>query len=209
MIGSILNTEETIKEAEAQLQKLDPVLGKLIQSQKLIPHPPRTDYFASLCRSIVGQQVSVAAATAIYGRLEQSTGLKPQLVMKLSDEQIKMIGLSKQKTAYIRDLAQHFIDDPGVYAHLEQQDDEQIIAELTNVKGIGRWTAQMFLMFTLARPDIFAPDDIGLQQGMMRLYRWTVLPPKKDLEKAAAQWRPYRTVASWHLWQSLRNTQVK
>jgi DNA-3-methyladenine glycosylase II len=148
--------------------------------------------------------VSVAAATAIFGRLERATGMKPQNVTRLSDEDIKAIGLSKQKTSYIRDLAQHFAKNPNVYNHLEQQDDEQIIAELTDVKGIGRWTAQMFLIFSLSRPDVFAPDDIGLQQGMMKLYGWDELPPKKELEKAAETWRPYRTVVSWHLWQSLK-----
>lgn len=168
-----------------------------------MPREPRTDYFSSLCRSIVGQQVSVAAATAIFARLEKATNMHPQNVITLSDEDIKVIGLSKQKSTYIRDLAQHFAGDPAVYNHLEHQDDEQIIAELTDIKGIGRWSAQMFLMFTLARPDVFAPDDIGLQRVMMKFYNWDTLPPKKELEKAAEIWKPYRTVASWHLWQTL------
>ena len=204
-MAKALCTESALKLAETALIKLDPVLGRLIKSQVLLPRSPRTDYFTSLCRSIVGQQVSVAAADAIFGRLQATTGLKPEAVMKLSDGQIKAIGLSRQKASYIRDLASHFHDNPNVYNHLDQQDDDSIIAELTDVKGIGTWTAQMFLMFTLARPDVFAPDDVGLQKAMLTLYGWKTLPPKQELEKAAEKWRPYRTMASWHLWQSLEN----
>lgn len=203
-----LSCDEVLRAAESELEKFDPFLGTLIRSQKLVPHPPRIDYFASICRSIVGQQVSVAAAAAIYARLDHFTGMMPQKAMKLSEDDIKAIGLSKQKAMYIRDLGSHFATNPNVYNHLEQQDDEQIIAELTDVKGIGRWTAQMFLVFSLSRPDVFAPDDIGLQRGMMKLYGWDTLPPKAELEKIAEAWQPYRTVASWHLWQSLKNEPV-
>jgi DNA-3-methyladenine glycosylase II len=197
--------EATIRQAEQQLIKLDPLLGKLIAKQSLKPRSLRSDYFASLCRSIVGQQVSVAAATAIFARLEQATALQPLRLVTLDETTIKTIGLSKQKAGYIKDLAQHFADNPDVYNHLEAQSDEQVITELIAIKGIGTWTAQMFLMFTLGRPDVFAPDDVGLQRAMMRLYKWDDLPPKKELEKWANNWRPYRTVASFHLWQSLDN----
>jgi len=194
-----------ISRAEEALQRADPVLGKLISSQTLEPRPLRTDYFSSLCRSIIGQQVSVAAASAIFARFTDITNLQPQRVATLSPEEVKTIGLSKQKTGYIHDLAQHFISDPDVYNHLSQQNDEQIIKELTAVKGIGVWTAQMFLMFTLARPDVFAPDDVGLQHGMQRLYGWETLPPKKELAAIAEIWQPFRSIASLHLWQSLDN----
>jgi DNA-3-methyladenine glycosylase II len=195
-----------IDKAERELGQLDPALGRLIKSQKLQPRELRTDYFASLCRSIIGQQVSVAAATAIAGRFAEHTNFEPAVVTALDIETIKTIGLSKQKAGYLMDLAQHFVDDPAVYNHLGNQDDERVIAELTAVKGIGVWTAQMFLMFTLARPDVFAPDDVGLQHGMMRLYGWEALPPKKELAEIASQWSPYRSIASLHLWQSLDNT---
>lgn len=197
-----------LKKAELTLRENDPVLGQLIKRQTLAPRPHRTDYFASLCRSIVGQQVSVAAASAIYGRLETATDLKPARVVELRDEEIKAIGLSRQKATYLKDLAAHFVKNPAVYNHLESQTDEQVIAELTAVKGIGTWTAQMFLMFTLARPDVFAPDDVGLQRAILQLYGWGSLPPKKELELFAQKWQPYRTVASLHLWQSLNNNPV-
>ncbi len=197
-----------LEAAEKHLAQVDPVLGELISNQKLIRREPRTDYFVSLCRSIIGQQVSVAAATAIFARFEAATRLEPKGVLELSNEEIRAVGLSRQKTGYIRDIAAHFVEDPAVYNHLDQQADEQVIQELVEIKGIGVWTAQMFLMFTLGRPDVFAPDDVGLQRAMMNLYGWEVLPPKKELEVLAAKWSPYRTVASLHLWQSLNNSPV-
>ncbi len=195
-----------VAEAEKVLAKVDPILGKLIARQKLEPLTPRVDYFASLCRSIVGQQVSVAAATAIFTRLEQATAMRPQKVLELDEEQVRTIGLSKQKASYIRDLAAHFARNPDVYNHLGEQSDELVIKELVEIKGIGVWTAQMFLMFTLGRPDVFAPDDLGLQNAIKKLYSLDVLPPKKELEKFAEKWAPYRTTASLHLWHYLSNT---
>jgi DNA-3-methyladenine glycosylase II len=198
-------TEETIKQAEQVLIKQDPALGKLIKKQRLAPLEPRTDYFHSLARSVIGQQISVAAARAIFTRFEAATELKPAQYLKLSEEDIKTIGLSKQKSNYIGDLARHFVNDPKVYNHLEKQPDEAIISELTEIKGIGKWTAQMFLMFTLGRPDVFAPDDVGLQRAIIKLYNLEALPPKAELEALANKWQPYRTIASLHLWHSLDN----
>ncbi len=201
-----MTIEQKIRQAETKLPELDTKLGQLIKLQKPIVHKPRTNYFFSLCRSIVGQQVSVAAAATIFGRLEAATDIDPKKVTKLTEKEIKTIGLSRQKAGYIKDLAQHFVDNPEVYNHLGQLSDEEVIADLTAVKGIGVWTAQMFLMFTLVRLDVFAPDDIGLQRAMKNLYGWKTTPKKVKLEKTAEQWRPYRTVACWHLWQSLHNT---
>lgn len=197
---------EVIKTAETYLAQADPLLGSLIQAQTLVPPAPRIGYFASLVRAIIGQQVSVAAARAIALRFETATHMQPERVILLTDDEIKAIGLSKQKASYIRDLAAHFAKNPAVYNHLDTLSDDDIIAELVAVKGIGIWTAQMFLMFTLNRPDVFAPDDIGLQRAMLQLYKLDVLPPKKELALLAEKWQPYRTIASLHLWQSLNNT---
>lgn len=191
--------------AHTSLTDADPILGELIKKQTLEPRSRRSDYFASLCRSIIGQQVSVAAAAAIYARLEAATGLLPTTVASLPPETTRAIGLSRQKAGYLQDLARHFADNPNIYNHLEKQSDEQVITELTIVKGIGEWTAQMFLMFTLARPDVFAPDDIGLQRAMMQLYHWSTLPSRKERIQIAECWRPYRTIVCLHLWQSLDN----
>ncbi|MEX2006954.1 MAG: DNA-3-methyladenine glycosylase [Candidatus Saccharimonadales bacterium] len=201
-----MTIEQKIAQAERELAKKDPKLGALIKLQKPVVHKPRTNYFFSLCRSIVGQQVSVAAAATIFARLEAATGMDPKKVIKLTDVQVKQIGLSRQKVGYIKDLAQHFVDNAGVYNHLGQLPDDDVIVELTAVKGIGTWTAQMFLMFTLTRLDVFAPDDIGIQRAMKQLYGWKSVPKKDKLVKAAERWRPYRTVACWHLWQSLQNS---
>lgn len=192
-----------IEQAEHALAKADPILGNLIKSQTLEPLKPRTDYFASLSNSIISQQVSLAAARAIFGRFKDVTQLKPQAAKDLSDEAAKTIGLSKQKTSYIKDLAIHFTNNPAVYDHLSNLPDDEVIKDLTAIRGIGPWTAQMFLLFTLGRANIFAPDDVGLQRAMMQLYKWEELPARKDLVEHAEAWKPYRSVASLHLWKLL------
>jgi DNA-3-methyladenine glycosylase II len=201
-----MEIQEQIRHAEEKLQKLDPILGNIIEIQKPILREPRNDYFFSLCRSIVGQQLSVASAASIFARLEKTTELRPVKVADLNDSQIKGIGLSKQKASYLIDLAHHFVENPDIYDHLDRRTDGEVIDELTVVKGIGVWTAQMFLMFTLLRLDVFAPDDVGIQRAMKQLYGWDKLPDKKYLEKTAEKWKPYRTVACWHLWDSLGNS---
>lgn len=196
-----------IREAEIALSKKDKLLGELIARQRLPQLAVRHDYFGSLCRSIVGQQVSVAAARAIFERLTQKTGLTPGRIAEMSVDDIKQIGLSRSKAGYIMDLSEHFMTNPGVYNHLEHQSDEDVdvIKELTAIKGIGVWTAQMFLIFTLGRIDVFAPDDVGLFRAMKKLYGWESMPPKDIILATSLNWQPYRTIASLHLWQSLNN----
>lgn len=191
---------------EKELARLDSKLGGLIARQGPLIHEPRTDYFGSLARSIVGQQISVKAAASIFGRLQERTALDPTRVAVLDEAACKEIGLSRSKARYLQDLARHFVTDSAVFNHFESLNDDAVIAELTKIKGIGVWTAQMFLMFTLGRLDVFAPDDVGLQRAMMRLYDWQELPPRAELAAFAEQWRPYRTIASWHLWHMLDNS---
>lgn len=195
-------------QAELALMKLDPALGECISRHGPIVHTPRQDYFESLCRSIVGQQVSVKAASAIFGRFSEVSGLDPSTVVELSDEELRTVGLSRQKASYLRDLAQHFAENPRVYGHLGNLNDEEVIADLIAVKGIGRWTAQMFLMFTLVRPDVFAPDDNGLQRAASLLYGEDFMLKPKQLDAFATRWQPYRTTAAWHLWRSLDNEPI-
>lgn len=201
-----MSLETDIRRGELALTELDPELGTLITMQRPLTIRPRDGYFFSLCRSIIGQQVSVATASTIFGRLQTLTALDPVAVADLTDEAARAIGLSRQKISYIRDLAHHFVQNPDVYNHLDQSSDEDVITELTAIKGIGVWTAQMFLMFTLHRLDIFAPDDIGLQRAMKLLYGWDDLPDKSTIAGITERWRPYRTVACWHLWESLHNS---
>jgi len=191
--------------AEQALSAQDPDMAALIKRNGHIARAPREDYFASLAGSIIGQQISVKAAAKILERFKTTTNMEPSVVASLSDEQAKAIGLSGQKYKYLTDLAEHFVRDSMVFNHLDTLSDDEVIAELTKVKGIGVWTAQMFLMFTLVRLDVFAPDDRGLQLGIKKLYGLDEVPERSELEAIAAKWAPYRTVASWHLWHSLDN----
>lgn len=191
--------------AEQELSKLDPIMASIIKQNGPIRRDSRSDYFASLASSIIGQQISVKAAAKILERFETITSMNPQVAATLTDEQSKTIGLSGQKRKYIQDLAEHFVRDSMVFDHLDTLRDEEVIIELTKVKGIGVWTAQMFLMFTLVRPDVFAPDDRGLQLAIQKHYSLLPTASRSELDAIALQWSPYRTVASWHLWQSLDN----
>jgi DNA-3-methyladenine glycosylase II len=197
---------QQIETAEDYLAGIDPTLGQLIKLQRPIVWPRRTDYFIALTRAIVGQQISTHAAAAIYGRLDAATGMDPVKTAALTDDELRAIGLSRQKITYIRDLATQFADNPHLYDHMDKLPDDEVIQKLTAIKGIGEWSAQLFLMFTLIRLDVFAPDDIGLQRAIKTIYKFNTPPTKKDFVALADTWRPYRTVASWHLWKSLHNT---
>lgn len=193
----------TLLSHERTLAAMDPVLGVIITQQGTLPSRPSSDYFEALSRAIIGQQISVKAAAKIFGRFQDATRLDPLAASLLTDEQIKTIGLSGQKSRYIRDLAVHFVDDSAVFNHLDSLTDDEVIAELTRIKGIGVWTAEMFLIFTLHRPDIFAPDDRGLQLAIEKLYDRTFT--RAELEAFAERWSPYRSTACLYLWRSLDN----
>lgn len=195
----------TFSKEELALSERDPDMAALIRRNGHIARAPREDYFASLASSIIGQQISVKAAAKILERFKTATNMEPSVVAHLSEDQSKAIGLSGQKYKYLTDLAEHFVRDSMVFNHLDTLGDDEVIAELTKVKGIGVWTAQMFLMFTLVRLDVFAPDDRGLQLGIKKLYSLSEVPGRSELEAIAVKWAPYRTVASWHLWHSLDN----
>lgn len=197
---------DKFSKAEIFLIQTDDLLSPFIKSNGPITPRPQKTYFEALTSSIISQQISVKAAAKIFGRFREITDLTPSKVLSLTEAEIKEIGLSGQKSRYINDLAFHFHSDPAVFNHLEELPDEEVISELTKVKGIGVWTAQMFLLFTLRRPDIFAPDDRGLQLAIQNIYSLPTLPPRKELESFASRWQPYRSTASLHLWKSLDNT---
>lgn len=196
-----------MRKAITHLKKADPRLKKLIE--KVGPY--RMEYgepvFESLARSIVFQQLSGKAAGTIYSRLlaalDPEHGCCPAEILRQSPEQLRALGLSNQKAAYLRDLAQHTTNGVIQFEGLAELPDEEIIARLTTVKGVGVWTAQMFLMFALRRPDIFATGDLGIRAGVKKLYDLPELPKPQEMERLAAPWRPYRSVASWYLWRSL------
>ncbi|MDB5183887.1 MAG: DNA-3-methyladenine glycosylase [Candidatus Saccharibacteria bacterium] len=197
-----------LSQAEIKLSELDADMAKLIAANGHVERDPREGFFPSLARSIVGQQISVKAAAKILERFEAITEMDPGRTAALTEADAKTIGLSGQKYKYLRDLADHFVRDSMVFDHLDTLSDDEVVMELTKVKGIGIWTAQMFLMFTLVRPDVFAPGDRGLQLAIQRLYSLPEVPAPVELEQIAAKWSPYRTLASYHLWHSLDNEPV-
>ncbi len=192
-----------MRKAVNHLKKSDPVMAGIIERHGAckISYGPAS--FASLVESIVYQQLAGAAAAAIFRRFTDLTGmpLVPAGVLRLSDEQMRGAGLSKQKLSYIRDLAERVTDGRVRFDHLHELTDDEVIAELTQVKGIGRWTAQMFLMFTLQRMDVLPTGDLGIQSAMKRHYRKRKLPKPAEMEKIARKWQPYRTIACWYLWK--------
>jgi DNA-3-methyladenine glycosylase II len=161
--------------------------------------------FESLVRSIVYQQLSGRVASVIFGRLKAAVGgaLTPAGILKLRPARMRAAGLSAQKTAYIRDLARHTRDGRVVFEQLPDLADEQVIEQLTAVKGIGVWTAHMFLIFALQRPDVLPTGDLGIRTAVRKAYGMAELPKPAEIEALALAWRPYCSVASWYLWRSL------
>ena len=164
----------------------------------------RGDAFYTLARSIVGQQISVKAADSIWARV---AGLlkkvEPKQLLKCSETQLRECGLSGSKVEYLMDLAKHFSDGSVHLNDWPKMSDEEIIQALIAIKGIGRWTAEMFLIFFLMRPDVLPLDDIGLHKGIAKHYNAGVKLGRKDMTALAEKWRPYRSVATWYLWRSL------
>ncbi|HMG69709.1 MAG TPA: DNA-3-methyladenine glycosylase [Gemmatimonadaceae bacterium] len=196
------------RKAVAHLRKVDPALAQVIDkvgSYKGWPSSTGT-HFDAVCRSIVFQQLSGKAAGTIHGRFQGLYGGRTPLPAELAsatDEQLRSIGLSRQKSAYLKDLGSRVALGELPIETLHELSDEEVIAALTQVKGIGRWTAQMFLMFRLGRPDVLPDLDLGVQKGIQRTYRLRKLPTPERVKKIGAKWAPYRTVGSWYMWRLL------
>jgi DNA-3-methyladenine glycosylase II len=186
------------------LARRDPVLRKLVKAYPEANLRSRGNAFSTLARSITGQQISVKAAQSVWDRVVAAARkITPQNILAMKDEDLRGCGLSRQKVAYIKDLARHF-DDGRIKPHRwTHEDDDTVIRELAEVKGIGRWTAEMFLMFYLLRPNVLPLDDIGLQRAMERLYNEGTALSKDEMRKIAQRWDPWCTVATWYLWRSL------
>jgi DNA-3-methyladenine glycosylase II len=194
-----------MRKAILHLKRNDPVLKGVIERVGPYRLELRPADFTTLVRSIIYQQVSGKAAATIMGRLEGAVRqrLTPRAVLKLSDERMREVGLSRQKTAYLRDLAEHSRSGALDYAALRDAADEEVIARLTVVKGIGVWTAQMFLIFALGRPDVLPTADLGIRAAMKNQYALDELPKPAEMERLAEPWRPWCSVACWYLWRSL------
>lgn len=190
--------------AKRQLSAADPVLGSLILRYNGLTLASRGDAFQTLARSIVGQQISVKAAQSVWARFAAAVGdMQPRRVLKLSENQLRGCGLSGQKVKYLRDLSERFADDTIDVARWHAMDDETLIADLTQVKGIGRWTAEMFLIFYLTRPDVFPLGDLGLQRAMSLHYNKGKPLSDRRIATLSRSWTPWRSVATWYLWRSL------
>jgi DNA-3-methyladenine glycosylase II len=167
---------------------------------------PSRDRFGMLVRSIISQQISIRAAMAIRGRLQSLVGprgMKPEPIAALSIDQLRSVGLSPQKASYLHDLAAKVQDGTVKLSRISRLTDEQIIEELIAVKGIGRWTAQMFLIFALGREDVFPIDDFGVRSAIAGIYEYKDPPSRKELIEIGERWSPYASIASWYCWRYL------
>lgn len=204
------NNVSYARRALSHLRRADPVLAHIIT--EVGPYRPnfRRERFQALVQAIIFQQLAGAAAQAIYQRFVDlfPTGRfpSPQQVLEIPAERLSSAGLSRAKTVYIRDLAAHVADSRINFRRFPRMDDEAIVEELTRVRGIGRWTAEVFLMFNLGRPDVLPVDDIGFRNAVMRAYGMGERPGARELREMAEKWRPYRSVAVWYMWRSLRIT---
>lgn len=205
------------------LSKQDPVLARVIKSAKLRPLKPRKNHFKSLVVAIINQQLSTKAAETIEARFVSLFGgsfhkfrgrsgpswgegkfPKPAEILKVSNKKLRACGLSLRKISYIKYLAKAVEQKKIDFKKLQKATDEEIINTLTRFKGIGRWTAEMFLIFSLARPDVFSVGDLGLKNAIKKLYKIDAVKHKKKLIKLVDSWKPYRTAAARHLWASLK-----
>ena len=186
-----------------ELAEHDPLLGSLIERLGPLDPPQPREPFIALARSIVGQQLSMQAASTIWLRLNLGGPLTPQRLASASDEELRAAGASRPKIGYLRDLAVRVLDGRLDLARLPSLPDDEVVGELVQVRGIGRWSAEMFLVFALGRPDVLALDDVGLQRAagwLLGLGR-NATPP--ELAEAGERWRPYRSLASMYLWKAI------
>jgi DNA-3-methyladenine glycosylase II len=190
------------------LRAKDPVMAAIIAQVGPLNITYRRERFQALVRAIIFQQLAGRAALAIYRRFVKIVGggrfPTPGRVIGASDRFMRQAGLSRRKMEYIRDLARHVRDGTLNFHRFKHMDDEEIIGELVRIRGIGRWTAEMFLIFNLRRPDVLPVADLGLRSAVAKAYGMSRLPSAQELKQMAERWRPYRTAAVWYLWQSTR-----
>ncbi len=211
--GSRTTPVKVGRKALAALRDADPVMARLIAAhgavvRRDLERERPGDAYGALLRSIVGQQLSTKAAASIYGRLTELFGghaPTPKQLLAADPEALRAAGLSRAKVAYLRDLALHVEEGSLELERLPELNDEEVTAQLTAIKGLGPWTADMFLIFHLGRPDILPVGDLGIRRAAQVEYRLRKLPEPKRLERIARPWRPHRTLACLYLWSSLDN----
>jgi DNA-3-methyladenine glycosylase II len=194
-----------MRKAINHLKKSDPVMRGIIERVGTCRMEYGEPTFHSLAEAIVYQQLNGKAAVTIFKRFTDVAGspVTPKRILKLSEQQLRAVGLSKQKSSYLRDLAAKTESGLLDFGKLQAMEEAAVIEHLTQVKGVGVWTAHMFLMFTMRRPDVLPTGDYGIQVAIKKHYRKRKLPKPKDMEKIAKAWSPYRSIACWYLWRSL------
>ena len=200
----------TNRRAVNALKRIDPTLARIIDAVGTCRLQLRAEgtHFHALARAIVFQQLSGKAAGTIFGRLNAlypGGTATPEGIMATSDDALRAVGLSRQKIGYLRDLSHKVLSGALPLDAVESMTDDDLIAHLVQVKGIGRWTAQMFLMFRLGRPDVLPELDLGIQNAIQRAYRMRKRPTPKQVKRLGAKWSPHSSVACWYLWRSLEN----
>ncbi len=207
---SLIASPAALEKAAEHLAKHDPVLAPVITRTGLCTIKPHQNYYQELVDSIISQQLSVHAARAIEGRFRDLFGGKfptAEEILTTNVDTLRELGFSRAKGAYVLDLAQHIVDGKVKFDHLDSLSNEEIIAELTAVKGIGAWTVHMFLMFCMGRLDVLPVGDLGVRNGIRALYGFADPPTPQEITDLATKnhWHPYESVASWYVWQSLDN----
>ncbi len=201
--------KHTIKHRR-HLEQADPVLATIIKEIKLEQRELRGDPFLALARSIIGQQLSVKAAASIFAKVQKLFNTKkfptPQRFLEMDPKKLRGAGLSEAKVKYIRNLAQFVMEHRKEFKNIHKLSDEEVIALLTQIKGIGRWTAEMFLIFCLGRDDVFSHGDLGLRTAIKNIYGLRKLPSPDKAKKITDRWKPYRSHGSLYLWASLNNS---
>jgi DNA-3-methyladenine glycosylase II len=205
-----LATTDNLQKAADHLSKHDPLLRPIIARVGLAKLEPHTDYYGALVSSIVGQQLSVKAAAAIRQRFQDlfdGSMPTPGQILSVDAEQLRAIGFSYAKARYVHDLAEHILDGRITFDTILEQTNDEIIANLTDVKGVGEWTAHMFLMFCVGRLDVLPVGDLGVRNGIRDLYGFTDAPTPDQVRQVAEDnnWHPYASVASWYIWRTLEN----
>ena len=195
---------ELLEKARRSLRRRDPRLGAVIASVGPCRLRPSGDPYRALIRSVISQQLAGAAADAIAGRLRGRFGgrfPRPDLLLAAPAAELRAVGLSRQKASTLHAVAAAFADGSLTSRRLRRMDDADVVQAVTQIKGIGEWTAHMLLIFSLGSPDVLPVGDYGVRKGVMKLYGLPALPGRAELEAVAEPWRPYRSVASWYLWR--------
>ena len=201
---------QQLAEGAAYLADADPILGEVIQHAPLPSFSPHKNYYQELVESIISQQLSVKAAATILKRFRElfsSDFPLPEDILTQDIEVYRSVGLSRQKASYIRDLAEKVLDGTVKFDHLDTLSNQEVIDELVQIKGVGVWTIHMFLMFCMGRLDVLPTGDLGIRNGIQKLYKLPERPGDTEITHIAQEnnWHPYETIASWYIWHSLDN----